>query len=69
MSTQSDSIFNAAMQLPELERMEIVSRLLESFPENTGGIDLDDPQLEAELDRRFAETEGMVPWQTLKDSG
>ena len=57
------------LQLPENERLAIVSRLLETLPPEDITISLDDAQLAEELDRRFADSEGAVPWSDLKAEG
>ncbi len=57
------------MQLPEAERLTLVSRLMESLPPEGTTISLDDPELLAELDRRFAETDEGIPWSQLKAEG
>ena len=69
MQLDSESIINAALQLPEAERFLIISRLLESTPKPPGFISVDDPELEAELDRRFADQDGAVPWSKLSSGG
>lgn len=66
MQADSQSILNAALQLPENDRLAIVSRLLESLPPEDLTISLDDAQLIEELDRRFADSDGAVAWSDLK---
>jgi len=69
MPTDPEAILDAALQLPENERLAIVSRLLETLPPEDVTISLDDAQLAEELDRRFADSEGAVPWSDLKAEG
>ena len=69
MPTDPQAILDAALQLPENERLAIVSRLLETLPPEDITISLDDAQLAEELDRRFADSEGAVPWSDLKAEG
>ena len=69
MPTDPQAILDAALQLPENERLAIVSRLLETLPPEDVTISLDDAQLAEELDRRFADSEGAVPWSDLKAEG
>ena len=68
---QSDpqAILDAALRLSENERLAIVSRLLETLPPEDITVSLDDPQLVEELDRRFADNEGTIPWSDLKAEG
>lgn len=69
MSPDSDAILDAALQLPEDARLSLVSRLLESLPPEDMALSVDDPRLGEELDRRFADSEGIVPWSDLKSEG
>jgi len=39
---------------------------MESLPSCDSGLSLDDPELAAELDRRFAESDEGVAWSQLK---
>lgn len=61
-----DRLFNAAMILPEGDRVALIERLLETMPDREIGLAMDDPNLEAELDRRFADHEGEVSWADLR---
>ncbi len=49
MQTDPQAILDAAMQLPEADRLTLVSRLMESLPPEGITVSLDDPQLAAEL--------------------
>jgi len=69
MQTDPQAILDAAMQLPEADRLALVSRLMESLPPEGVTISLDDPELAAELDRRFAEGDEGVPWSKLNADG
>jgi hypothetical protein len=69
MQPTSEVIFEAAMKLPEDERLTIVSRLLETMPDEDSSASLDDPSLIEELDRRFADREGSVTWPELQADG
>jgi hypothetical protein len=66
MQPTSDSILAAALQLPEAERLTVVSRLLETMSDAEFATSLDDPNLPDDLDRRFADREGSVPWSELR---
>jgi hypothetical protein len=58
---------DAALRLPEEDRLAIVSRLLESLPDSPPGWSVDDPEFDAELERRSGDWEGAVPWEQLRD--
>jgi putative addiction module component (TIGR02574 family) len=68
MGTNTQTILDAALALPEDDRELIVERLLESLPLTTDG--LDDAALSAELKRRKAEHERdpsvARPWSEIK---
>jgi hypothetical protein len=68
MQLSSDALFQAALQLPEEERLGLAARLLDAAPGDLT-IDLDDPQLKQELDRRFADSDGAVRWSDLSAEG
>ena len=69
MQLDSESIFNAALNLSEAERLALVSRLMETMPADTTGASLDDPQLVDEIERRFADDGHDVPWADLRSEG
>jgi hypothetical protein len=65
MDPNANAIFEAAMRLPEGERLVLVSRLLETVSaEDVTSVD--DPALVEELDRRFADREGSILWSDLR---
>jgi len=66
MQLPSETVFEAALGLPENERLALVSRLLETMPVDESAIALDDDSLVEELDRRFADREGSVTWHELR---
>ncbi len=66
MQTDLQVVFDGAMQLPEADRLALVSRLMQSLPPGDMGLSLDDPELVAELDRRFAQNDEGVAWSQLK---
>ena len=57
------------MMLPEKERITLASRLLESVPSDDVTISVDDPSLIEEINRRFADREGGIPWSELRAEG
>ncbi len=65
--TQAEEILEAALSLPEDDRFQLVTQLLESFPHDSSGMSVDDADLLEELDRRFADPEGAVPLAKLWD--
>jgi hypothetical protein len=69
MQSTSEVVFQAAMQLPEGERLVLVSRLLEMTPAEDAGVCLDDASLLDELDRRFSDGESCVEWPELRAGG
>ena len=69
MQSDPETILSAALSLPESERLALVSRLLESLPPDDLTVSLDDPRLAEELERRFADSAGAVPWSELKAEG
>jgi hypothetical protein len=66
MQFNADSIFEAAAKLPEGERMELVSRLMDTLPDAPNLLCVDDPNFIEELDRRAADDSGSIPWSELK---
>ena len=66
MQATSEVIFEAALKLPESERLILVSKLLETMPAEDACPSLDDASLLDELDRRFNDGEGCVNWTELR---
>ena len=66
MQMPSEAVFEAALKLPEGERITLVSRLLETIPVQESATSLDDDGFEAELERRFGDREGTVAWSDLQ---
>ena len=66
MEVDPGTLYEAALQLPEGERLALASRLMESVPLDNATMSLDDSELIAELDRRAAEADPGVPWSQLK---
>ena len=69
MSDDANAILEAAMQLPESERLLLASQIMDSLPEEDLTTAVDDPDLLAELDRRFADADGAVSWSELEAEG
>ena len=68
MNIEPDAILEAALRLPEKEQINLVARLLESLPIATTTASAEDPQLIAELDRRFNDGSSTVPWTDVEES-
>ncbi len=66
MSTGTDHIYEAAMQLSPEDRAALIARLLDATPDEQLGVALDDPDFIAELDRRSQDREGEVAWSDLR---
>jgi putative addiction module component (TIGR02574 family) len=63
------TVFEAALALPENDRIQLVERLLETLGPETDGVD--EASWVAELRRRSSEIDQgeteLVPWSELKD--
>jgi putative addiction module component (TIGR02574 family) len=63
------TVLEAALALPEKDRIQLVERLLETLGPETDGID--ETSLVEELRRRSEEIDGgtadLIPWQELKE--
>jgi putative addiction module component (TIGR02574 family) len=66
MQADYDVAYEAALKLPESERLALVSRLMETMPAEDSSLSLDDASLIEELDRRFADNTDCIPWSQLK---
>jgi putative addiction module component (TIGR02574 family) len=68
MQTQFETILQAALALPEMQRVLLIDELVESLPPDTGPYS--DEEMLAELERRHAEVEqGLVetiPWEDVR---
>ena len=68
MKTQTKNVFDAALALSESDRALLAKKLFKSLRDDQP--ELSDPELAAELDRRFAEYQKdpskAVPWSKLK---
>ena len=66
MPFSTDQAFEAAMRLPEDDRMALIGRLLETMPTAELGLSVEAPELLEELDRRSADREGEIRWEDLR---
>jgi hypothetical protein len=62
----TDAIFEAALKLPEGERWELVSRIMETIPPEDVTMSIDDPLLPGELRRRLNDGTEPIPWSELR---
>jgi hypothetical protein len=65
MSVDLETVFNAALQLSEGDRLELAYRILDTIPDEAPGLSIDDPNLLDELKRRLADRENFVPRSEL----
>ena len=65
MQLNPDTIFEAALSLPDHERLELASRLLDTVPASI--MSADDPDLVEVLDRRFNDGSPTIPWSEIRD--
>ncbi len=66
MEVDVRTVLEAALQLPINDRLEIASQLLDTVTPGDELLQLDDPSLIEELNRRFADSEESVPWNELR---
>ena len=69
MPESAHVLFEAALQLPEQERLSLVSRILDTMPDQDVTTCVDDPDLLVELERRSADPEGAISWSKLRAEG
>ncbi|MBI5760730.1 MAG: addiction module protein [Planctomycetales bacterium] len=65
MQSATANLLDAALKLSDEERSALALRLMESLPPE-GILTVDDPDFEAELERRFADPAGAIPWSELR---
>ncbi|MEX0711296.1 MAG: hypothetical protein WD278_03035 [Pirellulales bacterium] len=65
MPASRDEILDAALKLPEADRLVIVRRLLDTLPDDIPGLSDDDPGFLRELERRASDTEATIPISEL----
>ena len=66
MSATRDEILEAALQLPEVDRIIIADRLLQTLPDDLPATALDDPDFLDELDRRSSDGGAAIPWSEIQ---
>ena len=57
----------AALKLPEIDRLVIANSLMDTLPDDLAALSVDDPDLLDELDRRWQNRDGTIPWRQLRD--
>lgn len=60
MATSPDEIIDAALKLPESDRLLIAARLLDTLPDDYPGLSEDEAGFMDELERRANDTEAMI---------
>jgi hypothetical protein len=65
MPASRDEILDAALKLPESDRLLIATRLLDTLPEDLPGLSEEDPGFLDELERRANDAEPTVPVSEL----
>lgn len=66
MPSTREEILDAALGLPESDRLAIAVRLMETLPDDQPGL-AGDSDLAAELERRSGDLEGSVDWVDLRN--
>ena len=67
MPATAEEIVSAAIQLPESDRLAIVSRLLETMSDEENLPNVDDSEFVEELRRRRIDPADAVLWSQLRD--
>lgn len=67
MPATATEIVSAAIQLPEADRLAIVSQLLDSMGDQEHLPDIDDDGFIEEMQRRRNDAADSIPWSQLRD--
>ena len=65
MSIAHDEVLKSALSLPPSDRILLATELLDSLPGTPPGLSIDNPEFEAELERRFVDGTKSVPWESV----
>ena len=65
MASTPDEIIDAALKLPESDRLMIATRLLDTLRDDQPGLSEDDPGFLDELERRANDTGPTIPLSEL----
>lgn len=66
MNISREQVLEAALQLPEGERLQLASELLGSVPVDAQAWSMDDPEFLDELDRRSQDGTPTVAWSKVR---
>ena len=65
MASNPNEIIDAALQLPEADRLLIATRLLETLPDDCPGLLEDDAGFLDEIERRASDKDSTIPVSEL----
>ena len=65
MQLNCDALYEAALKLPENERLDLAARLLDTVPPDV--LSADDEDFVEELERRFNDGSPSRPWDEIRD--
>ena len=66
MNISRDQVLEAALQLPDDERLQLAGELLSSVSPEASAWCVDDPEFLEELDRRCQDGTPSVPWSQVR---
>ena len=66
MNISREQVLQAALQLPDEERLQLAGDLLCSVPPGAEVWSIDDPEFLEELDRRCQDGTPSVPWSQMR---
>ena len=69
MSQNTNTLFEAAMNLSDDDRLSLASRIMDTLPPDALTCSVDDEDLLAEMNRRFSDPQGSVAWSELETEG
>lgn len=69
MASSPNEIIDAALKLPEADRLLIATRLLETLPDDYPGLSEDETGFLDELQRRASDTQPTIPVSDLWKQG
>jgi hypothetical protein len=69
VASNPDEIIDAALKLPESDRLLIATRLLDTLPDDYPGLSEDEPGFMDELERRANDTAKTIPAADLWKQG
>ena len=67
MELTPNTIFDAALALPDDERLALATRLLETIPPESDLLSIDEPEFIEEMDRRLNDGSPTIPWSEIRD--